>query len=65
MDGGARGVETQDTQDQTEQSNANVEHGEGNLLGAGEPLAPVEVEPVDTAETVTEPTSEEGALQID
>lgn len=62
VDGRSRGIETQDAQHQTEHSDRGIEHGQGDLAGAGKPLAVVEVEPVDATEAVTEPTSKESAL---
>lgn len=63
MDGSARSIQTKHTQRQTEQGNGDVQNGQGDLAGRGKPLAPVQVQPVDTAETVAEPTGEEGADQ--
>lgn len=63
MDGGARSIQTKHAQCQAKQSNANVQHRQRDLARRCEPLAIVQVEPVDTTETVAEPTSKESADQ--
>lgn len=63
VDSGARSIQAKNAQRQTEAGNANVEDAEEDLAGRGEPLAAVEVEPVDTGETVAEPGSEKSTDQ--
>lgn len=59
MDGCAGGIQTKDTKHQTKQSNANIENGKKDLTGRGKPLAPVQVQPVNTGQTVAEPGGEQ------
>jgi hypothetical protein len=58
-----RSIQSKDTQDQAKEGDGNVENGETDLAGTGKPLAVVEVQPVDTGETVAEPGSEESTDQ--
>lgn len=46
-----------------DQDNQHVDDGEADLSGGRKPLAPVKVQPVYTGQSVTEPTSKEGALR--
>lgn len=63
MDGSARSIQAKHTQNQSEQGNRNVQNGQGDLARRGKPLALVQVQPVDTTETVAEPAGEKGADQ--
>ena len=63
VDGSAGGIQAKNTQRQTEEGNSDVENGECDLARRGEPLAGVQVQPVDTGQTVAEPTGEEGTDQ--
>lgn len=62
VNGGAGRIQTEHAQDQTNEGDGSIKNGEGNLAGRGEPLALVEVQPVNTAETVAEPASEQSTL---
>jgi hypothetical protein len=63
MDSLARDVKTKTAHATTNQDDQKVHDGEGNLPRRREPLALVDVQPVHTTKTVTEPTSEQGANQ--
>ena len=63
MDSSTRSIQAKDTKDQTEQSNKNVQDGEGDLAGRSKPLAVVQVQPVNTGQTVREPTREQSTDQ--
>ena len=57
------GIQTEHTQNQTNKSNEDVENGKGNLARWGEPLALVEMQPVNAAKTVAEPAGEQSTLR--
>lgn len=63
VDSCAGSIQPKNAQRQTEAGNADVEDGQEDLPRSGEPLAAVEVEPVDTGETVAEPGSEKSTDQ--
>lgn len=65
MDCLARNIKTKTTHAATNQDNQNIQNSEGNLPRRREPLALVDVQPVHTTQTVTEPTSEERADQTE
>lgn len=59
MDSGARGIQAKHAQSQPKQRNADIKHRQEDLLRRREPLPVVQMQPVDTAETVAEPAREE------
>lgn len=59
----AGNVKAKTTDATTNQNNAHVHNSENNLPRRGEPPALVDVQPVHTTKTVTEPTSEQRANQ--
>ena len=63
MNGLTRDVKTKTTHATTNQDDQNVHNSECDLPRRREPLALVDVQPVHTTKTVTEPTSEQGADQ--
>jgi hypothetical protein len=63
VDSLARNIETKTTHAATDQDDQNIDNGEENLPRGREPLALVDVQPVDTTKTVTEPTSKQRADQ--
>ena len=65
MDRPTRDVETKTTHAATNKNNHNIQDGESDFPGRRKPLASVDVQPVNTSKTVTEPTSEEGTDQTE
>lgn len=62
-----RSIQPQNTECQTQNGDADVDNEEADLTGTGEPLAIVEMQPIDTGKTVTEPGSEKStdhAVQV-
>jgi hypothetical protein len=63
VDSLARNIETKTAHAATDQDDQNIDNGEENLPRGREPLALVDVQPVHTTKTVTEPTSKQRADQ--
>jgi hypothetical protein len=63
VDSLARNVKTETTHAAANQDYQNIDHSEKNLPRGREPLALVNVQPVHTTKTVTEPTSKQRADQ--
>lgn len=65
MDSLARHIKTQATHTTTNQNDAHIHNSECDLARRREPLAFVDMQPVHTAQSVTEPTSEQRADQTE
>ena len=63
MNRSTRDVETKTTHAATNTHHQDVHDGEADLSWGREPLAIIDVQPVDARKTITEPTGEEGADQ--
>jgi len=63
VDGSARGIQTKTTQGCTKENNGHVENSKRNLARRGKPLAGIQVQPVNSGQTVAEPAGEQGTDQ--
>lgn len=63
MNSSARSIQSKHAQRQAKERNSNIDHSQEDLPRRGKPLAVVQVQPVDTTETVAKPAREESTDQ--